>query len=56
MISGDEAISEIGISVPQVRGRESTEGFWESEMGQRVRGLSYLYLFNRIYRTRFTTS
>lgn len=33
MISGDEAVSEIGISVPLVRGHESTEGFWEGEIG-----------------------
>lgn len=36
MISGDEAVSEIGISVPQVRGHERTEGFWEGETGHRA--------------------
>lgn len=30
MISADEALSEIGISVPQVRRHESAEGFWET--------------------------
>lgn len=36
MISGDEAVSEIGISVPQVRSHEIAEGFWDGEMGHRV--------------------
>lgn len=43
MISGDEALSEIGISVPQVRGHERTEKILRRRDGSPSACLTHTY-------------